>query len=282
MCGAPGRTNNSHPHPYSLAVGRFQIPISRQRPQREEFRITVIAQVEHPRKASGCIPLLVPNALFALAASDKQHLSPPPGVYLARCHQPKQGPCRLRGRAGGRFDGPCSRACSSTPSSPQPPSGFWIEISQSTARRTIGIRSVDPCGVQRAQHRPGSVDVVHAPAAVPGAVGHLGAAQIIDAAPNSGLVAARLAELRQHRDAARGHILGRRIEQRAVIGERDVVEIVLEVVGVEGAPSRRRGSACPRSIRVPRSIARRNPCCRSSRCIRSIAITTTAVSSRSG
>ena len=35
-----------------------------------------------------------------------------------------------------------------------------------------------------------------------------------------------LAELRQHRDAARGDVLGRRIEQRAVIGERDVVEVV--------------------------------------------------------
>ena len=66
---------------------------------------------------------------------------------------------------------------------------------------------------------------------------------------------ARLAELGQHRDAARGDVGGRRIEQRAVVGERDVVEVIVGVVGVEGAPSRRRGSAGPRSIRFARAIA---------------------------
>ncbi len=51
------------------------------------------------------------------------------------------------------------------------------------------------------------------------------------------LVSRGLAELRQHRDAARGDVLGRRIEQRAVVGERDVVEVVFEVVDVEGGPA---------------------------------------------
>ena len=95
---------------------------------------------------------------------------------------------------------------------------------------------IDAGGVERAQHRPGAVDVVHAPAAVPAALGKLGAAQIVDAARHRRAACRRLAELRQHRQAARGDVLGRRIEQRAVIGERDVVEIVIFVVGVERAP----------------------------------------------
>ena len=96
---------------------------------------------------------------------------------------------------------------------------------------------IDAGGIERAQHRPGAVDVVHAPAAVPAAVGELRAAQIVDAARHRRAARGRLAELRQHRQAARGDVLGRRIEQRAVIGERDVVEIIIFVVGVEGAPA---------------------------------------------
>src|SRR5258707_13955672 len=46
-----------------------------------------------------------------------------------------------------------------------------------------------------------------------------------------------LAELGQHRDAAGGNVLGRRIEQRAVIGVRNIVEIIFEIVDVEGGPA---------------------------------------------
>ena len=41
----------------------------------------------------------------------------------------------------------------------------------------------------------------------------------------------------QEADAARRDIRGRRIEQRAMIGEGNVVEIVIGVVGIEGAPA---------------------------------------------
>src|SRR6516165_9463067 len=46
-----------------------------------------------------------------------------------------------------------------------------------------------------------------------------------------------LFELRQHRQTAGADIFGRRIEQRAVIGERYIVEIVIFVVAVERAPA---------------------------------------------
>src|SRR5262245_63655156 len=48
----------------------------------------------------------------------------------------------------------------------------------------LGRGMIDAGDVERAQHRPGAVDVVHAPAAVPAALGVLGAAQVIERAPN--------------------------------------------------------------------------------------------------
>ena len=97
--------------------------------------------------------------------------------------------------------------------------------------------AIEPGGIQRAEAGPGAVDVVQAPAAVPRAIRQLRACADRrchgDRAP--ALVVRR--KLRQHRDAARRDIFGRRIEQRAVIGERDVVEIAVVVVGIEGAPA---------------------------------------------
>ncbi len=93
---------------------------------------------------------------------------------------------------------------------------------------------VVPGGVQRAQCRPGAVDVIHAPAAVPAAVLLLVGEQVVDGPGERRAGLLGLAELGQHRDAARRDVGGRRIEQRAVVGERDVVEVVVGVVGVEG------------------------------------------------
>ena len=67
--------------------------------------------------------------------------------------------------------------------------------------------------------------------------GELRALEIVHRGRNRGRVLRRLAELRQHRHTARGDVLGRRIEQGAVVGERNVVEIVVFVVGVERAPA---------------------------------------------
>ena len=47
----------------------------------------------------------------------------------------------------------------------------------------------------------------------------------------------RHADLRQERHAARGDIGGRRIEQSAMIGERDVVQIEMRVLRLERAPA---------------------------------------------
>ena len=57
---------NSHSDPYHPAVGVPQIPIPRQRPERKELRIAMIAQIKHPRKACCRVALLVPQPFFGL------------------------------------------------------------------------------------------------------------------------------------------------------------------------------------------------------------------------
>src|SRR5665213_3004586 len=98
------------------------------------------------------------------------------------------------------------------------------------------VARIDTRRVERAEYRPGAVDVIGAPAAEPRAFLRLHAPQIIEPRRQGRFMRA-VAELRQERHAARGDILGRRIEQRAVIGVGDVVQVIIFIVGVEGRPA---------------------------------------------
>ena len=135
-----------------------------------------------------------------------------------------------------------------------------------------------PATFERAQRRPGAVDVVGAPAPEPGAVRLLLAQEIVEPARERGRSSLIGPSCASSRDAARRDIGGRRIEQRAMIGEGNVVEIVVVVVGVEGAPAAVAalhagdpfGGARDRHAIAPRGRNGRAPS------------PTTAVSSRSG
>src|SRR3546814_9265590 len=67
----------------------------------------------------------------------------------------------------------------------------------------VGRRGILAAGVEGAERRPGAVDVVHAPAAVPRAIGLLLAAQVVEAAAHHGVVSP-VAELRQQ--IGRAHV----------------------------------------------------------------------------
>jgi hypothetical protein len=54
------------PPPNHPAVGASQISIPRQRPERKELRVAMIAQIKHPRKARCRVALLVPQPFFGL------------------------------------------------------------------------------------------------------------------------------------------------------------------------------------------------------------------------
>src|SRR5262249_36631767 len=86
------------------------------------------------------------------------------------------------------------------------------------------------------EHRPRAVDVVHAPAPEPRAIVPLRAADERQRAAGR-LEVAAIPERAHQLESAAGEIFRRRVEQRAVVGERNIVEEELVVVGLEGAPA---------------------------------------------
>ncbi len=104
----------SHAEGDDAAVGGEHVAVARQRPQREEAPVAVIAQVEHAREPGRGEARLVPEAVVALglreigdAALDCGIAGPP------RRHQGEQRPGGLRGRARAPARSRGIRACSS-------------------------------------------------------------------------------------------------------------------------------------------------------------------------
>ena len=74
----------SHPIPHRLAVGVTQVAVARQRPDGEEFRIAVVAQVEDAREADAGVVGLAPG--------------PSASWVRARCSTPRAPPDGRRRR----------------------------------------------------------------------------------------------------------------------------------------------------------------------------------------
>src|SRR4030095_10561602 len=118
------------------------------------------------------------------------------------------------------------------------PAAIAVLMALEPADRALDVlvARVDADRGEPAEHRPRAVEVVHAPAAVPRTVVALRMAQEIDRTL-SGLEVFPIAERAQTLEPAPGQVFGRRVEQGAVVGERDVVQIDAIVVGVERAPA---------------------------------------------
>src|ERR1700733_2475736 len=99
--------------------------------------------------------------------------------------------------------------------------------------RRIGV---DAGGVETSKHRPGSVDVIDAPAAEPASILLLDAREIIDRGLDA-RAACGFSQLREHSNATRADIGCRWVKQRAMIGEWNIVEIVINIVGIERRPT---------------------------------------------
>ena len=95
-----------------------------------------------------------------------------------------------------------------------------------------------------AQHRPRPVDVVDAPAPVPGPVRRPGVRRMKASARRAAGWLGSLAERAQELEAASGQVLRGRVEQGAVVGERDVVEDAADCCRRRTRPSRRPIPAC--------------------------------------
>ena len=57
-----------HPERHRARIGALEVAVARERPQREELRIAVVAQIEHARETGGGVARLVPEAVVALRA----------------------------------------------------------------------------------------------------------------------------------------------------------------------------------------------------------------------
>jgi len=100
----------------------------------------------------------------------------------------------------------------------------------------IGLRDIFADGTERGEYAPSAVDVVHAPAPIPRTVFFLVALQELESALD-GREARVVAEHREQLHAACRQIRGTRVDQRAVIGKRNLVQILVIVADVECAPA---------------------------------------------
>ena len=175
---------------------------------------------------------------------------------------------------------PARVARSSRRSRPSRRRRFWWRLEPAHRSLDELLARVGADRGEPAHHRPRAVDVVHAPAAVPGAVVALGAADDVERAIRR-LEVEAVAQHAEQLEAAPGQIFGGRVEQRAVVGERDVVQIDAVVVGVERRPAAvlRSASRGTSRARAPWPAALRSA---STPWIRSRAMRTMPVSSRSG
>src|SRR5262245_22623514 len=70
----------------------------------------------------------------------------------------------------------------------------------------FGRRPIHAGNVEGAEYRPGSVDIVNAPATIPTAVRLLGPAQVVEASRDRRARLCGFTELAQHRQAARREV----------------------------------------------------------------------------
>src|SRR5262249_6030944 len=94
------RNAASHPLAHPARIGIFEVAIARERPQREEFGVAVITQIEHAREARRRVARLVPEAVVALCARQIVDPALDRGMVDLPCrHEAEQRPGRLRRRA---------------------------------------------------------------------------------------------------------------------------------------------------------------------------------------
>src|SRR5438445_3919322 len=213
---------------------RRRAPVYPESPEREVLRVEVILEVEDTREARAVPQRVFPRAIRGLrldqiadALLDRLSLRPP------RREETQERPRCLAGdglapaRQGFVLVGGERLAPASVVVLPllDPGNG---------ALDVVG-RAVLADGAEPAQHRPRAVDVVDAPASVPGACLVLGLADEAEGALGGGVIRA-VAEGAEELEAAARQVLRRGIEEGPVIGEGNVVEDEPAVVGVEGGP----------------------------------------------
>src|SRR5438874_2600921 len=209
--------------------------VDSQRPEREVRRVQVVLEVEDAREAGAVPERVLPRAIGVLGSQEILDAARHGGA--GRAPRREEAEERPGGLARRRFAGAGERVVVVALAG-LAPAAVLVLVALEPAHRALHVLvpRVLADGGQAAQHRPGAVDVVHAPAAVPRAVVLLRVAEELDRALGR-LEVLAVAERAQELEAAAGQVFGRGIAQGSVIGGRDVVEVETSVVGVERGPT---------------------------------------------
>src|SRR5438067_12214778 len=154
------------------------IDIGREREQRKILPIHVVLQIKHPRETGAGNLRLVPRAIWALRRKQitETTLHARPIEFSARAN-PHDRPGSLRGRALTLAfeDRVLVRRASLTPAAVV----ILTALDPIAPTQNPILRHVLADGAQTAEHLPRSVNVIHAPAAIPGAVVVLGIDEVL-------------------------------------------------------------------------------------------------------
>src|SRR5262245_39360019 len=182
--------------------------VDSQRPEREILGVQMVLQVEDPRKARAVPERVFPRAVVALRS--QQVIDAALDGRAARAASGEQAEERPRRLARNRFAHP-GELVVVVALAGLAPAAVAVLVALEPADRALHVfvTGIHADGGEPAQHRPGSVDVVHTPAAVPRSVVALGVAQEVDRALR-GLEVLPVAERAEELEATTRQVFRRR------------------------------------------------------------------------
>src|SRR2546428_1950428 len=226
------------------ASGRsgMRAAVDSQSPEGEILRVQVVLQIEDPREARPVPERILPRAIGVLRP--QQVVDTALDDRAARAPGREEPEQRPRGLARNRL-ADARELVVVVALARLAPATVLVLMTLEPANRALDVfvtRILADRG-EATQHGPRAVDVVHAPATEPRPVVPLRMTEKIDRSL-SGLEVLPITERAEQLEPAPRQVLRRRIEQRAVVGEGDVVQIEAGVLSGWRRPSPRSAPPC--------------------------------------
>src|SRR6266849_9462895 len=210
------------------------IGIAREGVNREGIPVEVIFQIEDAGKTCAGEIRLAPGAVFPLLMDEIRNGFGDRGVVdVIAGEKPDETPSALR--SGARALAFRERLVIAAQGFAEAAVGLLHGAKQGDGTLAV-IARCERNGLERAQDAAAAVNVVHAPAAEPGAVFGLILEKKFYGALDGGMLG-RPAETAKTFDNAGGDVGGRRIDHGVVVGERNVAEEAAVIVAIKRAPA---------------------------------------------
>src|SRR5207247_2520215 len=204
-------------------------------PEGKVLRVEVILEVEDARESRPVPEPVLPRAVAPLRPAEVFDAALDGAAARAPGREEaEQSPGRLAGR---RLADP-SELGVGVALARLAPAPVTVLVTLEPAHRSLDVfvTQVLADRAEPAEDGPGAVDVVPPRGAVPGAVVPLRVTEEVERTLRR-LESAPVPKRAEELEAAPGQVLRRRVEQGAVVGERNVVEVEAVVVGIERRPA---------------------------------------------